>query len=135
MANLVRRAKSGSDWSSNELPAYNITIVERDEQQFFSGPLPLYTGPTGFVQYESHVQAIREGEELTVSDFATEVLRALGYEMEQTVIRTRKALRLSMSSEKVYAKQMFTSKASTPTFYSSFSKTNRILVWPIQKPN
>ncbi|KIJ42665.1 hypothetical protein M422DRAFT_254106 [Sphaerobolus stellatus SS14] len=115
LANFVRRAKSGSDWSSNELPAYNVTIVERDEQQFFSGPLPPYTGPAGFVQYEGRVRGINkeslalikrlnlvmktgEGEESAVGDFATEVLRALGYETEQTVIRTRKALRLNVDS-------------------------------------
>ncbi|KIJ48574.1 hypothetical protein M422DRAFT_247421 [Sphaerobolus stellatus SS14] len=90
MASFVRRAKSGSD----------------------ADPLPPYTGPAGFVQYEGGVQGINkeslalikrldlamkieEGEESAIDDFATEALRALGYETEQTVIRTRKALWLN----------------------------------------
>jgi hypothetical protein len=35
MANLIRLAKSASDWTSNDLEAYNIHIVYQDVQQFF----------------------------------------------------------------------------------------------------
>jgi hypothetical protein len=107
MANLIRLAKSGNEWSTNELMAYNIAIVERDQNTFFDGPLPAYTGPTGFVQHEDRVQGldpsslalikrldlamkVMDGEESAVNDFAAELLRVLGYETERTVIRTRK---------------------------------------------
>jgi hypothetical protein len=121
MANFIRLAKSGNEWSTNELMAYNISIVERDQNTFFNGPLPAYTGPAGFVQYEDRVQGldasslalikrldlamkVMDGEESAVDDFATELFRALGYETEQTVIRTRKNIRLSMCGQQVYAK-------------------------------
>jgi len=39
-----------------------------------------------------------------VDDFAAELLRVLGYETAQTVVRTRKNIRLSMCGEQVYAK-------------------------------
>ena len=86
MANLVRLAKSGSDWGPNELLAYNISIVEEDQQTFFSGPLPHYTGPASFAQHEDRVQGLDapslalvkrlylamkviEGEQSAVNDF------------------------------------------------------------------
>ena len=49
MANIVRLAKSGSDWTSNDLVAYHIAIQEQDRDQFFGGPLPEYVGPVGFI--------------------------------------------------------------------------------------
>jgi hypothetical protein len=121
MANLIRSAKSGSDWTTNEPLAYNISIVEQDERTFFGGPLPAYFGPAGFVQHEERVHGldatslalikrpdlamkIFEGEESAVDDFAAELLRALGYETEQTVVRTRKNIRLLMCGQQVYAK-------------------------------
>ena len=38
MANLIRRAKSGSDWTDNDLAAYNITVVGQDTATFFCRP-------------------------------------------------------------------------------------------------
>jgi hypothetical protein len=58
MENFVRLPKPGNEWSANELMAYNISIVERDQNTFFNGPLSAYTGPAGFVQYEDHVQGL-----------------------------------------------------------------------------
>jgi hypothetical protein len=121
MANLTRSAKSGSEWTTNELLAYNISVVEQDQDTFFGRPLPPYTGPAGFIQHEDRVQGldaaslalikrldlamkIFEGEESAVDDFAAEVLRALDYETEQTVVRTQKTIRLFMCGELVHAK-------------------------------
>ncbi|KAF8500087.1 hypothetical protein BU17DRAFT_102564 [Hysterangium stoloniferum] len=121
MANIIRLAKSGSEWGMSDLLAYNISIVERDQNTFFNGPLPIYTGPAGFIQYEDRVQGIdapslkllkrldlamrvMEGEESAVDDFAVHLLEAMGYETEQTVIRSRKSIRLNMCGEQVYAK-------------------------------
>ena len=121
MATLVRKSKSGNQWTSYELEAYNIRVVEQVQDEFFNGPLPPYCGPAAFVQYEDRAQVIDaaslsllkrldlaamivDGEESAVDDFAVEVLRALGYETDQTVIRTRKNIRLQMCGELVHAK-------------------------------
>jgi hypothetical protein len=115
---LLSQAMNGV--TANELMAYNISIVERDQNTFFDGPLPAYTGPASFVQYEDRVQGldaaslalikrldlatkVMDGEESAVDDFTTELFRLLGYETEQTVIRTRKNIRLSMCGQQVYA--------------------------------
>jgi hypothetical protein len=37
MASIVRSAKSGSDWSTNELRAYNIVVQCQDARNFFGG--------------------------------------------------------------------------------------------------
>ena len=58
MANLIRFAKSGSDWTTNELAAYNISIIEQDQDAFFGGPLLPFTGPVGFVQHEGRVRGL-----------------------------------------------------------------------------
>ncbi|KAJ7583345.1 hypothetical protein C8J56DRAFT_207455 [Mycena floridula] len=121
MASLIRNAKSGNEWTSNELDAYNIRIVEQSQNTFFEDPLPAYQGPAGFILHEDRVQGLDspslsllkrldlakmvvEGEESAVDDFAAEVLRALGYEREQTVVRTRKNIRLQMCGELVFVK-------------------------------
>jgi hypothetical protein len=58
MTDIIRLAKSGSDWTSNELVAYNINIQEQDQSLFFGGPLPEYTGPAGFIQHEHRIQGL-----------------------------------------------------------------------------
>ena len=122
MAQLIRLAKSASDWSPNDLEAYNIVVKEQKAEDSFCGPLPDYTGPVSFVQVESlsipahDVDAVSkallkrldlamtlyEGEESAVDDFIAELLRALGYEIDNTaVVRTRKTLRLFLCGERV----------------------------------
>jgi hypothetical protein len=121
LENLIRLAKSSSDWTSKELLAYNIAIYEQDQAQFFGGPLPeYYVGPIGFIQHEDCVQGldapslslikrldltrmIKAGEESAVDDFAVELLQVLGYETERTVLRTRQNIRLNVCGEKVVA--------------------------------
>jgi hypothetical protein len=39
MANLIRSAKSGSEWTSNDLDAFNIQIETVDVHEFFGIPL------------------------------------------------------------------------------------------------
>ena len=121
MANLVRLARSGGDWTSNELVAYRIAIQEQDQAQFFGGPLPEYAGPPGFIEHEDRVQGLDgpslalikrldlatktfEGQESSVDDFAAELLRVMGYERDDTVVCTRKSIRLHMCGEIVFAK-------------------------------
>jgi hypothetical protein len=121
MANFIRLAKSGNEWSTNELMVYNITIIERDQNTFLNSPLPTSTGLTSFIQYEDGVQGLNvsslalikrldltikvmDGEELAVDDFTTEIFHALGYKTEQTIIHMCKNIQLSMCRQQVYTK-------------------------------
>jgi hypothetical protein len=57
MANLLRTAKSSSNWTAHELEAYNIVIVPQNKVQFFgTDELPDPTEPSllGFQVMESH---------------------------------------------------------------------------------
>ena len=124
MANLVRLAtssKSGNSWNINELEAFNISIVEQEQETFFEGPLPAYTGPIAFLQYENCVEELdasslalmkrldlvmtitEDEKEAAVNDFAAELLRVMGYEARSTIVRRRKRIRLLMCGEQVYA--------------------------------
>ena len=40
MAHLIRSAKSGSDWTTNELLAYNIRVSSQTPHSFYGIPLP-----------------------------------------------------------------------------------------------
>jgi hypothetical protein len=104
MANLVRLAKAESDWTSNELVAYHITIQEQDQAQFFDGPLPEYAGPVGFIEHEDRVQGLDAPSLALIKrlDVAMKILE--GYERDHTVVRTRKNFRLHICGEIVSAK-------------------------------
>ncbi|KAF9513440.1 hypothetical protein BS47DRAFT_1296144 [Hydnum rufescens UP504] len=39
MANLIRSAKSGSDWTLNELDSYHISLNQIDPLMFFGVPV------------------------------------------------------------------------------------------------
>jgi hypothetical protein len=39
MANLIRSAKSGSDWTLNELESYHISLNQVDSLTFFGVPV------------------------------------------------------------------------------------------------
>jgi hypothetical protein len=109
MANLLRLAKSGNDWTNNDLRAYNIDIREQDQHLFFGGPLPECSGPVSFIEYEDRVQGldapslilvkcldlamkVLEGEESAVVYFATELLRVMGYETDYSRTHAKKYL-------------------------------------------
>ncbi len=120
-ANLTRLAKSASEWTSNELEAYNIVVQEQTSEHFFGGTLPEYTGPPGFVQSEylpangadaeskalfkalDLAKMVNKGEASAVADFTAEVLRATGYEGDQTSVHIRKTFRLFMCGKDVDA--------------------------------
>ena len=56
MAQLLRTAKSGSDWTSNELAAYNITVVPQKKEEFFGTidfPDPAEPSLAGFMTAET----------------------------------------------------------------------------------
>jgi hypothetical protein len=101
MANIIRSARSGSDWSENELVAFNIRIDTVDAATFFGNaslPPPsvspvilnhirMPAGPLAktdwqFFQYLRHAST-------RVDDFAAFILRLLGYDDSERLIIQR----------------------------------------------
>lgn len=122
MANLSRSAKSGSDWTDNDLSAYNITIVSQDAATFFGQPaLPqpalnpelLTTLNAEEIQDDECYKLVRymdlamnpiPGEESAVDDFTMRLLRAIGYETRNRDLRSRKSIPLFICGMWMYAK-------------------------------
>src|SRR6266702_724987 len=97
MANLIRNAKSGRDWTINDLTAYNISIVRQNTATFFGqAALPppphhpdLLNRLTAdemadeesyqVVRYMDLAMSLIPGEESAVDDFTMQLLRVMGY--------------------------------------------------------
>ncbi|PPQ86429.1 hypothetical protein CVT25_008087 [Psilocybe cyanescens] len=122
MANLIRSAKSGSDWSSNELLAFNIRVVEAGMAAFFNTtelPQPMVSTtilanvdkPDGplikddrlFFQYMKMVEKPRSSES-RVDDFAAFLLRITNYDELDRVICQRTEISFPMVGQRVDAK-------------------------------
>ena len=122
MANLLRTAKSGSDWSEAELHAYNIVVELQDAVTFFGvNPLPQ---PVVAVELLNNVAAddmvndanyklLRymdlamepvPSEESAVDDFAAHLLTLLGYVPRARMLRTRADIPLRICGEQCHAK-------------------------------
>ena len=105
MANLSRFAKSGSDWSANELIAYNITILSIPPDEFFPTPDPsldhidrdILNSPPGLntnpavsnaaATYLGYLDlAVRATQECFIDDFAAETLKLLAFNGRGTAI-------------------------------------------------
>jgi len=97
MANLIRSPKSGSDWTVNDLTAYNITVFRQNAATFF-GQADLPAPPHHpdllnrlmademeddesyqVVRYMDLAMDLVPGEESAVDDFAMQLLRVMGY--------------------------------------------------------
>ncbi|KZT00684.1 uncharacterized protein LAESUDRAFT_687714 [Laetiporus sulphureus 93-53] len=122
MANLVRSAKSGSDWTDNDLDAYNIQIRFEDAATFFGTdnlPLPavdeeiLTTQEAEDMVHDNNAELInlldlamkpRSAEDSAVVDFAVQLFRQLGYAKRHRVARTRKDIPLFICGEWRHAK-------------------------------
>jgi hypothetical protein len=106
MANLIRSPKSGSDWTTNELIAYNITVTAQSPQEFFRrNPEPSLAGvdpslidsavdadnvPDSTFEYLTHLDlATNAGQESFIDDFARETLRILGFAERGLALSTR----------------------------------------------
>jgi hypothetical protein len=104
---LSELRKYESDRTFNELVAYNIDIQELDGHLFSGGHLPEYTGPVGFIQHGDRLQGFdapflalikrldlamkfMDGEESVEHDFVAQILRVLGFERDDTIVRRRK---------------------------------------------
>jgi hypothetical protein len=112
MANLFRTAKSGSDWTGNELAAYNIIVVPQTKEEFFgSAELPAPNNPSlaGFLTVEdrSDAQDIgtrkllhyldlaldpKVGQESARDNFSAKLLEKLGYDDGDRIIFPRHSL-------------------------------------------
>ena len=123
MANLVRCAKSGSNWGMNELIAFNIKVNNVNAQTFFGNPnLPQITvspvildnleEPAGslhkadmdFFAYMEDAMTIPPGEESFVDDFAAFLLKMMSYDEGRRVIHLWKEMGFEMCGQRVDAK-------------------------------
>ncbi|KAJ7112008.1 hypothetical protein C8R44DRAFT_985432 [Mycena epipterygia] len=112
MANLIRSAKSGSDWTVNEQLAYHIRVEAVPPEVFFhSGLNPsldhldqailtALAGADGLELSESTarylgylVLACKATQESLVVDFARETLHLLGFSEHNLILSTREANR------------------------------------------
>src|SRR5258708_22182388 len=116
MANIIRSAKSGSDWTRNELAAYHIECHREDPLTFFEVqalPHPqidpeLLTSLDAaqsandwnaeLLDLLDMAMSPRSGES-AVDDFAAGFFRALGYAKHNRVARTRRDLSLLICGE------------------------------------
>ena len=123
MATLPRSAKSSSDWTTNDLLAYNITVSPQPPETFYSKPLPDVASLAKFSGLDPNVlsgspntqglsnEACRLLEyldlasrpnldqESAVHDFAKEFLRALRYELPGSLLRSRYTIPLLISGD------------------------------------
>ena len=120
MANVILSAKSGSDWTDNELTAFNIQVNTVDAATFFNTaqlPAPLVPPmiltnekrPEGFITkptrlFFQYMKDAVTGEESLVDDFATFLLGMFEYDEPDRVIHQRKEVSFVMYGTVVTAK-------------------------------
>jgi hypothetical protein len=126
MATLIRSTKPGSDWTRNELLAYNIRVTTQDVASFFGNPtLPQPAvhqvilineayPPNGiadkddrkFFFYLEEAMGVSTVplEESAVDDFAAHVLGLLGFDLADRFIRQRKDIPLFICGGQTHAK-------------------------------
>ncbi|KIJ17164.1 hypothetical protein PAXINDRAFT_73571 [Paxillus involutus ATCC 200175] len=108
MSDLSRSAKSGNNWSSYDLDAYNIVIRNQSPRAFFGHNLPttlenidpefltagVTTGAANdntnrLLSYLPLASQAHANQVPAIRDFATELLRMLGFEEPSFVLRSR----------------------------------------------
>ena len=117
MANINRSAKSGSDWTSNELLAYNIDVVVEDALTFFQMPnLPAPTVDPEILTADHYANVANDNtyfflrgldlamapipaQESAVDDFTVVLFRELGYVRRGRMARTRMDIPLLICGE------------------------------------
>ena len=123
MAKVILSAKSGSDWTENELHAFNIWVASVGTAQFFGNtvlppaaispailnhahmpPGPISKDDRLFFEYLTDAERSSSSEESAVDDFAAHILRMLDYDNQDRRIRTRKEIPFVMSGCRVDAK-------------------------------
>jgi hypothetical protein len=124
MADIIRSAKSGSDWTINEITAYRIVITPQNVTAFFGNPvlpqpsvhrviLDNEQYPPGGIQdtndrmfffYLDEVMAVPPGEESAVDDFSANLLSILQYNSDDRYIRQRKDIPFFICGSNSHAK-------------------------------
>ncbi|KZT04744.1 uncharacterized protein LAESUDRAFT_657346 [Laetiporus sulphureus 93-53] len=122
MANLIRYAKSGSDWTQNDLDAYNINVRLENATAFFGVedlPPPsidqevlttldaanMASVPNAvLINLLDLAMAPEPNGESAVDDFAVALFTNLGYVNQHRVARTRKNIPFLICGERRYAK-------------------------------
>jgi len=117
MADLIRTAKSASDWSGNELAAYNIKVIVVDPQDFFGqAPSEVTACAREFlttVNWEdaqdkdtlialrllSAATSLEEAHESSVDDFSTALFNIIGYVSRTRMARSRMPMVLHVCGE------------------------------------
>ncbi|RDB22092.1 hypothetical protein Hypma_011101 [Hypsizygus marmoreus] len=119
MSNMIRSAKSGSDWTSNDLAAYNIRVRRQSAEDFFGykpDTIPDTVDPAfltarvpptedlsdatyRLLQYLDLANNANSGQESAIHDFAKELLRLLGFEERGTLLRSRYAIPFMISGD------------------------------------
>jgi hypothetical protein len=119
MAQLIRSAKSGSDWTDAELLAYNISIIPTSPSVFFqSSPEPslghldpaILTSPVNSmddpnlsdstVDYLGYLDlATHATQESAIDDFAAATLKLLGFNERHSTVATRYIIPLTICGE------------------------------------
>ncbi|KDR68397.1 hypothetical protein GALMADRAFT_257062 [Galerina marginata CBS 339.88] len=114
MANLIRSAKSGNDWTARELAAYNITIVSQTKNEFFGtnelpAPGPLTRSLVAFMTNDDRANAPddeswrllhyldlaldpKAGQEAAADNFTAKLLEKLAYNGGRRIVFMRRAL-------------------------------------------
>jgi len=122
MANLVRTAKSGSEWTGNELLAFNIRVANANTETFFNTTQlpPAHVSDTILDNAEKPDEHLQKDDRLFfrylglvekpqspeshVDDFAAFILRILNYDDQDRVICQRPELSFPMAGQRVDAK-------------------------------
>lgn len=121
MSGLIRISKSASDWTSNDLVSFNISVMTQDEEEFFGvklhGDVDISEYPRGILspepdrrypesymllKYLDLAMSVRQSEESVVDDFASRLLECLGYTDMDHFVCTHKNIRLLMCGINVY---------------------------------
>ena len=113
MSTIIRSARSGSEWTVNELLAYNIAVHRQSSVEFFGfepsssldyldshfvlDPLDAPSDDISdhsyrLLQYLDLATRANSGQESAIDDFAKEVLRVIGFEERGTLLRSRYAI-------------------------------------------
>ena len=116
MANLIRSAKSGSDWTLSDLDSYNIELHRENHLAFFGvqalpppqvDPELMNTTEADDMVQDRNAELINLLDlamtQCAVDDFVVELFKALGYVRRHRVARTRKDLSLLVCGERRHA--------------------------------
>ncbi|KAG6902684.1 hypothetical protein C0995_012824 [Termitomyces sp. Mi166 len=124
MANIILSAKSGSDWSHNELAALDITITPESTAQFFGCDLPSvnHLDPNLFIPYKqwhkvknncavhnvlSYMGQLMENTnspKLIVNMYTTNIFQALDFDSNNCIVVEHYPIPLMMQGSSCWAK-------------------------------